>query len=765
MRRRLLLLSMCALLAASCGGADAPSDPAAGPAPAPADDGGSTPAPEADADDTPDGEVLENDPCGDLAAGRIVRLQASQTIACATGVATVPDPRRGDGLPEPAADFYLSAYGLGTTRDGTSINHPSSAATDGERLVVADRFNNRVLVFTSLPEGPSEPDLVLGQPDMTSILPGDGLDGMNWPGAVELTAAGQLLVADTENGRVLVWRTFPTRNGQPADFALDTGAGANDPMPSWPWGLWSDGERLVATDTRAGRILVWESFPDGPGDGPDHVTRQPAGVGTPRNVTSDGRSFLIGDENGSQPSCWSDGGPGDQSVARQTHVWTDRLPIGPPDGCLSGWFQGEEYDGGLIALGASGEEVHWWTDFPDTPAGALTKLRADGGAMPPAPGGQNPPPPPPGDGQNPPPPPPGDGQNPPPPPPGDGQNPPPPPPGGGSQPPLDAGHAYLGGDGGDVVVAGDLVYFIEYNANRVTGWRDAASIERTAAAVNREPDFSVFDPDPAVSTLLRDGIIQNPVPVMVGDRLVVSSDYDAQLHVWDGVPSEPGSRADVVHQLGFQPWDNAAHGNTLLVAGRGVLHVWDDFAADVPPSRTFLDRIGTVAVDDLKGVGWDGTYLAVSDSRSGTVAVFEGLPADGQAPLRTYAVSQPGRLDLVDGTLVIAPQGGSTILVVDVTSDGPPRELPVRTNLPMQARMLPLGFVIADTAFHRVQVFRDVDAALAGEAPVAVVGQGGDRPSLTADGLFLPGAVAQVGPSLLVGEFKFSNRIVGFPLS
>jgi hypothetical protein len=327
------------------------------------------------------------------------------------------------------------------------------------------------------------------------------------------------------------------------------------------------------------------------------------------------------------------------------------------------------------------------------------------------------------------------------------------------------GHSYLGGDGGDVVVAGDLVYFIEYNGNRVTGWRDAGSLERTAAAVNREPDFSVFDPDPDVSTLLRDGIIQNPVPVMVGDRLVVSSDYDAQLHVWDGVPSEAGSRADVVHQLGFQPWDNAAHGDTLLVAGRGILHVWEDFAPESAPSRTFVDRIGAVAVDDLKGVGWDGTHLAVADSRGGTVHVFEGLPTDGQQPLRTYRVSQPGRLDLVDGTLVIAPQGASTILVVDVTSDGQPRELPVRTNLPMQARMLPLGFVIADTAFHRVQVFRDVEAALAGEAPVVVLGQGGDRPSLTADGLFLPGAVAQVGPSLLVGEFKFSNRIVGFPIS
>jgi len=48
---------------------------------------------------------------------------------------------------------------------------------------------------------------------------------------------------------------------------------------------------------------------------------------------------------------------------------------------------------------------------------------------------------------------------------------------------------------------------------------------------------------------------------------------------------------------------------------------------------------------------------------------------------------------------------------------------------------------------------------------VAVVGVGGDRPRMTADGLFLPGAVEQVGPYLMVGEFKFSNRVLGFPLS
>ena len=750
-----LLLAL-TLTVTACGGSDpgaAPEEPAAGPP---------TSAPEEPA---PEAAPAAEDPCDRLLAGYGVRLQPDEVLSCETGATSSPaSVTDAGGLPATTADTWLSAYGIGRTSGATTLNHPSSGATDGQRLAIADRFNNRVLVFTTLPTGPVEPDLVLGQPDMTTTLPGEGLEGMNWPGAVEITPEGTLLVGDTENGRILVWNTFPTRSGQPADFALDVNGGTS-PAPAWPWGLWSDGERLVVTDTRDGRILVWEAFPTGAGDGPDHVTRQPTGVGTPRNVTSDGSSFLIGDENGSQPSCW-----GGEATSRQTHVWRDRLPIGPPDGCLAGWFQGSEYDGGLIALGASGEEVHWWTSFPVDEASAATKVGGSG-ATPPPPGAPGTPPPPPQPGSPPPPPQPGSPQ------PG-GTVPPPP---GGTPPPPPAGppggapdgapgvsatttHPYLGGDGGDVVVAGDTIYFIEYNGNRVTVWSDVTSVEPDADAIRRVPDLSLFTDDPGISTLLRDGLIQNPLPLMVDDMLVVVSDYDAQVHVWRAVPAEPGARADVIEQLGFQPWDAATHDGDLILAGKSTLMVWEDYEPGAAPTTVTSDRIGSVEVGELRGVGWDGTYLAISDARAGAIHVFEGVPADGQAPLRTIELSQPGRLDLVDGRLVVAPYGASGIRVADLSGDATLREVPIRTNLPMQARILPLGFVVADTAFHRVLVFSDVDAALAGSTPLVEIGAGTERPSATADGLFLPGAVEQVGGHLMVGEFKFSNRILGFPL-
>lgn len=72
---------------------------------------------------------------------------------------------------------------------------------------------------------------------------------MNWPVAVS-TDGVKVVVADTNNYRILIWNTFPTKNGQPADMVIDSfGAISDDLMYSgdaaWPWGVWTDGEKLA----------------------------------------------------------------------------------------------------------------------------------------------------------------------------------------------------------------------------------------------------------------------------------------------------------------------------------------------------------------------------------------------------------------------------------------------------------------------------------------------------------------------------------------
>ena len=43
---------------------------------------------------------------------------------------------------------------------------------------------------------------------------------MDFPGQVVITPDGKVLVADSDNNRVLVWTSFPASSGQSADYAL-----------------------------------------------------------------------------------------------------------------------------------------------------------------------------------------------------------------------------------------------------------------------------------------------------------------------------------------------------------------------------------------------------------------------------------------------------------------------------------------------------------------------------------------------------------------
>lgn len=699
----------------------------------------------------------ERTTCDRVIAGEIIQAQDGVFEVCEMNPTYETTGQVGDAAWGPDAAFGLSAYGLGATGGPGTLNHPSSGASDGKYLVVADRFNNRVLVFNDLPTGPADPELVIGQPDFMDITPGSSLSDMNWPGGVEITPDGKLLVADTENGRVLVFLSIPSTNGAPADFALDLQKLTGE-ADSWPWGVWSDGESLVVTDTRKGNVLVWDRFPTTAETKPSAVTN-PNGVGTPRNITSDGSNFMIGDENGSQESCW---GAEPQNKMRQSHIWVNRLPIGDPDGCVWDWYQGDTYNGGVIALAAGGRDVHYWPSFPVDATTAMARTSTGG-----TPSANSPAPPEPGvPAGNP------DQPQPSPQPvePGQPMEP------GATLPPIAAGntvpspagdqgdasimtntgHSYLGGDGGDVVVTSSAVYFIEYNGNRVTGWNEVPeSLE------SKVPDFSVFDENPDISTLLRDGIIQNPVLVKTGTSLVATSDYDRRMHVWTSFPGSNGARADYTYLTGFPAWDNSYADGTLVIAGKESVAVWRTFTPGALPDQVLKGQIGSVAMDDIRGVAYDGTYLALADREM--VSVFEGIPSAGQQPIRQYAIRGPGRLDLRNGLLAIAPREGADVYLVDVSTTKLPTKLSVTVNLPMQAKFIESGLAIADTSHHRVQIWNEVTSVIAGAQPDLILGGSvGERPQTSRDRFYFPSSIEEANGILYVGEFKFSNRVLAF---
>ncbi len=229
------------------------------------------------------------------------------------------------------ADIILYATGFDESGGSLVLNHPGKVATDGKRLIVSDTWNNRVLVWNGIPAKNNQPpDIVIGQKDFDSNTAGIGADTLNWPMGVS-TDGRRLLVADAYNDRVLVWNDFPASNGQDADLVLgapDFNTWMNyferekerDPKTRiyWPWDVWTDGQRVAVTSTVDGSIMIWNTFPtknNQPADivlGADNFSSrfgQPSDqfsdMGTPRSIEFDGTHFIVGDYNAYGAFIWN----------------------------------------------------------------------------------------------------------------------------------------------------------------------------------------------------------------------------------------------------------------------------------------------------------------------------------------------------------------------------------------------------------------------------------------------------------------------------
>ena len=115
-------------------------------------------------------------------------------------------------------DFQKTDIGLSQT----ALRTPTAVATDGNVLAVADTDNNRVLIWKSIPAANNTPaDVVIGQPNFTSnstVAPPTAAS-MRGPQGVWIQA-GKLYVADTQNHRVLIYNSIPASNGAAADVVL-----------------------------------------------------------------------------------------------------------------------------------------------------------------------------------------------------------------------------------------------------------------------------------------------------------------------------------------------------------------------------------------------------------------------------------------------------------------------------------------------------------------------------------------------------------------
>jgi len=253
-----------------------------------------------------------------------------------------------------AASFIIGQPDAQTVSSGSGpvsgspikFSAPAKVSVGGTYLVVADSGNNRVLIWNKLPTANTAPDVVLGQPDLSSSDANHPAATVSASSLSNPTAAiisnGQLLVVDKGNNRVLIWNTVPTTNNTLADVELGqiatnsagvenctansgsagycfaTNNPASDTAPQGasfyvlginsPSDAWTDGAHLLFSDTGNHRVLFWGTVPTVNNKLADNVigytqfgqNNQTGGAGvaglhSPWGLTSDGVNLFVGD--------------------------------------------------------------------------------------------------------------------------------------------------------------------------------------------------------------------------------------------------------------------------------------------------------------------------------------------------------------------------------------------------------------------------------------------------------------------------------------
>ena len=153
---------------------------------------------------------------------------------------------------------------------------------DGNKLIISDAGNNRVLIWNTIPTYNGQPaDVVIGQTAFTTNGAGLSNSNFNYPQGIYVSPSGKLFVSDRYNNRVLIWNTIPIVNGTAAnvvvgqpDFVTNS-AGNSASKLGTPWGNWvsNDGKLLIAEESN-NRVMVWNTIPTTNGVAADVVIGQ-----------------------------------------------------------------------------------------------------------------------------------------------------------------------------------------------------------------------------------------------------------------------------------------------------------------------------------------------------------------------------------------------------------------------------------------------------------------------------------------------------------
>lgn len=185
-------------------------------------------------------------------------------------------------------DLIHASANQGGSVSASTLSAPRGLAVCNGKLVVADSNNNRVLIWNTIPTQNTTPaDVVIGQPDMTSnSVNNGGISGATLSSVWGVSCTGnKLMVADINNNRVLIFNKIPTANGVNADIVVgqpnmgsstanNGGRGAN--TLSAPGAIANDGQRLFILDSTNRRLLIYNSIPTSNNTSADVVIGEPS---------------------------------------------------------------------------------------------------------------------------------------------------------------------------------------------------------------------------------------------------------------------------------------------------------------------------------------------------------------------------------------------------------------------------------------------------------------------------------------------------------
>lgn len=184
-------------------------------------------------------------------------------------------------------DFTSNAANRGGAVAANTLSSPAGVAYFEGKLIVSDSFNNRVVIFNQVPTASNAvPDVVIGQFNFTSNAANQGVaagaNTLSSPRGV-LVVSGKLFIADRSNNRVLVFNQLPTANNASADMVIgqssftDSAQGLGADRMLNPTGIdfEKSSGKLLILDSNNRRVLLYNAIPASDGVSADVVVGQP----------------------------------------------------------------------------------------------------------------------------------------------------------------------------------------------------------------------------------------------------------------------------------------------------------------------------------------------------------------------------------------------------------------------------------------------------------------------------------------------------------